>query len=149
MDDLVFDRTEQKKGKLHTALLNRIEDWTGYLAGRLRAQGYETEIAPYRRHGGSEAEAADRWTKEDIPTRPEIDRIRVNVEALQEGFYSLPDWREIVYNNTMDYNQANALEWDLQTIYDWLGRMVSTLDAGWAFGIAHTGLYAKEGYDAG
>ena len=61
----------------------------------------------------------------DFPTRGEVDRIRRNVDALQAGFYSLPDWREIVYNNTLGYEQANALEWDLYTIYVWLERMVA------------------------
>lgn len=67
----------------------------------------------------------DYWTREDLPTRGEVDRIRRNVDALQAGFYSLPDWREIVYDNTMHYTQANALEWDLQRLYDWLRAMVS------------------------
>ena len=61
----------------------------------------------------------------DFPYRSEIDRIRHNVDNLQQGFYSLPDWREIVYNNTIDFNQANALEWDLQTIDIWLQRMMA------------------------
>ncbi len=58
------------------------------------------------------------WYQSDIPTRGEIDRIRRNVDALQTGFARLPDWREILYNNTVDFGQANALEWDLQRIYD-------------------------------
>ena len=65
------------------------------------------------------------WIESDIPYRSEIDRIRRNVDALQTGFQSLADWRDIIYNNTMDFNQANALEWDLQRIYDWLQAMAS------------------------
>lgn len=65
------------------------------------------------------------WTREDFPTRREVDRIRRNVDALQAGFYSIPDWREIVYNNKLDFNQANAIEWDLDRIYVWLERMVA------------------------
>ena len=67
----------------------------------------------------------DLWIESDIPYRSEIDRIRRNVDALQTGFQSLADWRDIIYNNTMDFNQANALEWDLQRLYDWLQAMAS------------------------
>ena len=67
----------------------------------------------------------DLWIESDIPTRSDIDRIRRNVDALQTGFQSLADWRDIIYNNTMDFNQANALEWDLQRLYDWLQAMAS------------------------
>jgi hypothetical protein len=65
------------------------------------------------------------WYQSDIPTRGEIDRIRRNVDALQTGFARLPDWREILYNNTVDFGQANALEWDLQRIYDWMNAMTA------------------------
>lgn len=64
------------------------------------------------------------WIESDIPYRSEIDRIRTNVDALQTGFASLPDWRDIIYNNTMTFGQANVLEWDLQRLYDWLQSMV-------------------------
>lgn len=102
------------KGAWNYTDFNRIEEWTEYLSERLRSQGYSITVL-----------VKTDWAKEDFPTRPEVDRIRANVAALQESFYSLPDWREIVYNNTMDFNQANALEWDLQTIYNWLMRMVA------------------------
>lgn len=113
MQPLIYDRTEQSKGKLSAAMLTRIETWTAYLSGLLAEYGY-LAVVDVRE---------ETWQMSDIPTRGDIDRIRRNVDALQNGFYSLPDWREIVYNNTMDYVQANALEWDLQTLYDWLQRM--------------------------
>ena len=92
---------------------NRLETWTTYLAAQLRSYGYAVTVTTRE------------WTRTDYPTRTEVDRIRRNVEALQQGFYNLPDWREIVYNNTLGYEQANALEWDLHTIYVWLERMVA------------------------
>lgn len=100
-------------GALNYVMLNRIEQWTQYLAAQLRAHGYSVAVETRT------------WTRADYPTRGEVDRIRRNVEALQQGFYSLPDWREIVYNNTLDFGQCNALEWDLQSIYTWLQRMTS------------------------
>ena len=93
---------------------NRLEQWTTYLSAQLRSYGYSVTVKTRE------------WTRTDYPTRTEVDRIRRNVDALQAGFYSLPDWREIVYNNTLGYEQANALEWDLQSIYTWLQRMVAS-----------------------
>ncbi len=93
---------------------NRLETWTAYLAAQLRSYGYSVTVQTRT------------WTRTDRPTRSEVDRIRRNVDALQAGFYSLPDWREIVYDNTLGYDQANALEWDLQRLYDWLRAMVSS-----------------------
>lgn len=93
---------------------NRLETWTTYLAAQLRSYGYAVTVTTRE------------WTRTDYPTRTEVDRIRRNVEALQQGFYNLPDWREIVYNNTLGYEQANALEWDLQRVYDWLRAMAGS-----------------------
>lgn len=68
------------------------------------------------------------WRMTDFPTQPEIDRIRNNVNKLQNCFFSIPTWREIIFNSTMDFNQANALEWDLQQIYDWLNAVVNAYE---------------------
>lgn len=111
MDNLIFDRT--KPVWQNVADWNRIESWTAYLAEQLHAYGYIATVT------------TKAWTMTDFPTRTEIDRIRTNIEALQTGFYSLPDWRDIMYNNTLDFNQCNAWEWDLQRINDWLSAMVS------------------------
>ena len=114
MQQLVYDRTKETAGKCNADMLNRLEQWTIYLAAQLRGYGYAVTVATRT------------WTRTDYPTRGEVDRIRRNVDALQAGFYSLPDWREIVYDNTLGYDQANALEWDLQRLYDWLRAMVSS-----------------------
>lgn len=65
-----------------------------------------------------------RWYEKDIPKQSDIDRIRRNVDALQNGFLSLPDWEKIIYNTTMDYNQANSLEWNMKQLYMWLENVV-------------------------
>lgn len=111
MDNLIFDRT--KPVWQNVADWNRIESWTDYLAEQLHAYGYIATVT------------TKAWTMTDFLTRTEVDRIRANIDALQTGFYSLPDWREIVYNNTLDFNQCNAFEWDLHAIDVWLGRMVA------------------------
>lgn len=112
-DTEITEWMQTSDGALNFVMLNRLETWTAYLAAQLRSYGYSVTVQTRT------------WTRTDYPTRTEVDRIRRNVDALQAGFYSLPDWREIVYNNTMHYTQANALEWDLHTIYVWLGRMVA------------------------
>lgn len=112
VDNLIFDRSAPVAQ--NAADWNRLETWTAYLAAQLRSYGYSVTVQTRT------------WTRTDYPTRGEVDRIRRNVDALQAGFYSLPDWREIVYNNTLGYEQANALEWDLQSIYTWLQRMVAS-----------------------
>lgn len=120
LPELVFDRTESdvqeysEKGTLSVSQLNRVEQWTSYLAEQLRLYGYSVTI----KSRGSE------WSVKDKLTRSEADRIRQNIDLLQSSFVSLPDWRNIIYNNTLNYEQANALEWDLQRIYDYLDAMI-------------------------
>lgn len=92
--------------------LNRIQDWAQYLAGLLTLWGYPAQ-----------AQSKRRWLDGDIPNRPEIDRIRRDVDALQGAFLPLPDWREILYANSMGWRKANDIEWDLQALETWLGRL--------------------------
>ena len=68
------------------------------------------------------------WEMKDFPTRSEVDRIRRNVDQLQAGFASIYGWREIVYNNVLNFNQMNALEWDLQQLYACLQRILANVD---------------------
>jgi hypothetical protein len=120
MDTLVYDRTavdvagETRKAYILASDLNRIEEWTRYLADLLHSYGYSVAVT-----------TKTNWAVTDFPTPGELNRIRRNIDALQTGFYALPDWREIVDNNTLDFGQANVMEWDLQRIYDWLTAMAS------------------------
>lgn len=95
--------------------LNRIEYNTRYLYDWLQENGYGTRTVTTKTD----------WTKEDIPRWSDIQRIRENVDYLQECYFAIPEWREIVYNNTIDSDQMNAFEWDLHLIDLWLSRMVS------------------------
>lgn len=112
------ERTEWLEGRMKGAWnvsdLNRIENWTIYLTDFLAQQGYTANTFLRR----------TAWTKADFPTRSDIGRIRRNVEALQNCFFALPDWCEIVYNGTMNFDQANVLEWDLGRIEIWLQELV-------------------------
>lgn len=95
--------------------LNRIEYNTRYLYDWLQQEGYGTRALTTKTN----------WTKEDIPRWSDIKRIRENVDYLQECYFAIPEWREIVYNSTIDSGQMNAFEWDLHLIDLWLSRMVS------------------------
>lgn len=140
MDNLIWNHSKYEPW--NASDFNRLEQWTAYLAAQLRGYGYAASVTPRAEvpeqtyplydeaieaiTGYYTIPAHTEWLMSDFPTRTEVDRIRRNVDALQNGFYSLPDWREIVYNNTLGYEQANALEWDLQAIYTWLQRMVAS-----------------------
>ena len=50
----------------------------------------------------------------DFPTRTQIDRIRKNIEILKSFCTSILT-ETIIYNNTLNYEQANALE---KILYD-------------------------------
>ena len=93
--------------------LNRIENWTRFLAGMLSENGYDIFIK------------TKVWSMHSIPYQKEIDRMRRNIERLHLGYSMLPDWRQITYTNSLDFGQVNILEWDLMTIYTWLSRMVA------------------------
>lgn len=95
--------------------LNRIEYNTRYCYDWLQQQGYGTQTLTTKTD----------WTKEDIPLWSDILRVRQNVDYLQECFFAIPEWREILYNNTIDADQMNAFEWDLHLIDLWLSRLVS------------------------
>lgn len=92
--------------------LNRIETATAFLRDRLSGLGYLVSLL-----------CKTDWQAGDLPPRGEIDRVRGNIDALQWAFYSLPDWREVAYNATVDAGQLNAWEWDLHILGVWLDRM--------------------------
>lgn len=121
--------TGQMKGAWNTTDLDRIESWTTYLRDLLAQHGYTAKVVV----------KSTGWSETDIPRQSDIDRIRGNVDALQSGFVSLPDWREIVYDDLIDIDRANALEWDLQRLYVWFQTMVEASyikQAGTLFAVA-------------
>ncbi|MDD4688317.1 MAG: hypothetical protein PHE51_01035 [Eubacteriales bacterium] len=122
MDNLIFDR--ERPVPLNFEDLNRIESWTQYLYEYLRSLGYVISVH------------TTTWEIKSIPWRAEIDRVRQNIITLHETFILLPDWREISFTNSLDFEQVNVLEWDLQLIYNWLSRMVSAF---WYSGELYSG----------
>lgn len=89
------------------------------------------------------------WAVGEYPTPTQLERIRSNINALQDVWFAIPEWRELmaVYRpdgrETINAEQVNAQEWDLQQMYDYLQAMVMVFDlkqAGTPFMIAG-GLY--------
>lgn len=64
------------------------------------------------------------WERIDIPTRSDIDRLRRNIDAMNIG---LIPWKDIAFNDTIDYNQLNTWEWDLQIVLERLLKIESAL----------------------
>jgi len=104
------------KGAYSAADINRVESVTRLLIDKLDSYGY-TKPPPRI--------TKTNWTMTDTPTRADIDRIRDNINYLQGIFVAIPEWRDILYNNTMGFEQANTLEWDLYHIDLWLQRMAA------------------------
>lgn len=112
MDNLIFDRlsndvdnalnnpnsTRDLKGAYNYSDLNRVESWCEYLQHFLEIWGFKKELIVKKD-----------WNIRDYPTRTEIDRIRNNINTLK-SFCQAIQTENILYNNTLNYEQANALE---------------------------------------
>lgn len=101
--------------------LNRVDDWTKYVHDKLYKLGYNAPIS---------TRAA--WKYGDYPTVGEMARIRNNINSLRNHFFSPPEWRELkpVYRDdgreTINAQQVNAQEWDLQILNDMIDTMVAS-----------------------
>lgn len=112
MDNLIFDRLSSDvdnalnnpnnsnflKGAYNYTDLNRVETWCGYIQTILNEYGKNVSV-----------ETKTNWNMTDYPTRTQIDRIRNNLDTLKEVCYAITT-EEILYNNTLNYEQANTLE---------------------------------------
>ena len=108
--------------------LNRIEDWTKWLAEMLNYYGYKCTIST----------VPTRWDDTDNIFCFDDHMLRIinNVTALRDAFAQLPDWRELELKMFPDWQDANNIEWDLSRVYVWVGRMVSTF---WYSGEVYAG----------
>jgi len=117
MDNLIFDRLASDvdnalnnpnssynlKGAYNCSDLNRVEAWCEYLQYVLSQYGFTEKLVIKKD-----------WNFRDYPTRTEIDRIRSNIDTLKEFCYAI-NTEEIIYNNTLNFEQANILE---KVLYD-------------------------------
>jgi len=116
------------KGSMNITDLNRIESNTNALAIILDSYGYNITLT-----------VKTDWQISDLFTLEELNRIRYNVDALQNIFITLSEWIPIEYVNTMDYVKTNALEWNIYQIDRYLEFMISSF---WYSGE----IYSGEGY---
>lgn len=135
MEQLNYNHTAQEFWNYSD--LNRVEEWTQYLCDRLNTYGYGVKIAPKT------------WSIGEYPTPTQLERIRSNINALQDVWFAVPEWRELMAahrpdgRETINAEQVNAQEWDLQQMHDYLQAMVMVFElkqAGSPFMIAG-GLY--------
>ena len=117
MDDLIYDRSASDvetalnnpgssthlKGSYNFTDLNRVESWCEYLMNILKKYGFSRNLV-----------IKTNWNMRDYPTRTHIDRIRNNIKTLKDFCYALTT-ETIIYNNTLNYEQANVLE---KILYD-------------------------------
>lgn len=135
MEQLNYNHTDQDFWNYSD--LNRVEEWTQYLCDSLNTYGYKMEITPKT------------WAVGEYPTPKQLERIRSNINALQDVWFAVPEWRELMAvhrpdgRETINAEQVNAQEWDLQQMHDYLQAMVAAFNlkqAGTPFMIAG-GLY--------
>lgn len=113
MEQLIYDRTRidvetalnnpgssiHLKGSYNFTDLNRVESWCEYLTNVLRTYGFSENLV-----------IKTNWNIRDYPTQTHIDRIRDNISTLKEYCFALINNETIIYNNTLNYIQANTLE---------------------------------------
>jgi hypothetical protein len=136
MDDLIYDRLLSDvetalnnpgsivhlKGSYNYIDLNRVEQWCEYLKDILSKYGFAETLT-----------IKTNWNLKDFPTRIQIDRIRHNIDKLKDFCYGIIT-ETIIYNNTMDYEQANVLEKILYDINQYFKQMNTILNLPYNFG---------------
>ena len=127
MDNLIYDRlssdvdtalnnpdsTSSLKGAYNYTDLNRVETWCEYIENILIEYGFVGGLVLKKN-----------WNIRDYPTRTHIDRIRNNIKTLRDYCRGL-ETEVIVFNNTMNYVQANFLF--LQTDTTTQDRFIDTI----------------------
>ena len=96
----VENRIENPKGALSHTMLNRIENNSQHLAALLNSYNYKVEI-----------DVKIDWAREDYFRPSDLDRIKQNLIALKDAYYSLPSTPSLVTGKkTINYVDANNLE---------------------------------------
>lgn len=139
---LVTYRTQQDvternpKGYYAASDLNRVGYAVEYLAGRLKESGVTVTVSPVLT-----------WTDMDWGTPTAMKAYLADVQTMR-GALKLAESTPTVPEDMekLTYTEANQIEMILLALDTHIKNMLMTLDAGWALGLAYTGLYAKEAY---
>lgn len=120
------------RGAYNASDMNRVESAVTALAASLNAAGYSVMVT-----------TKTDWALTDIPTPTDMQRYLDNVSAIRSALIILTTTP--VAPTTMDgllWSTANDIEKILADV-DWLiDQMKANVNAGWAIGTSHTGLYA-------
>lgn len=108
------------KGCLNVLDINRIEENIAYLSERLIELDFPNNLI------------IKRWSKDNLPTDAEIQRIIGNVKELITTFYQLND-APIVPSTLLSYDNVNALERNIDLIKYLLDCMVGSFKKSGAF----------------
>lgn len=101
------------KGCLNVIDINRIEENIAYISKKLVELAYPSTIS------------AKRWTKDNLPTELDIQRIIQNVRSLITAFYQ-PSNAPTLPSTMLSYNDINALERNIDLIKYLLDCMVAS-----------------------
>lgn len=116
--DPIFDRIQSDlnassgKGYLNYDDLNRIEGNCEILKDLLLGYGYSSTTTTFKT-----------WAMADFPYPDEIDRIRNNVKAVSNAFYTFTP--EIVFYDTLKFNDVNTLEELLSKVNAFINLMLN------------------------
>lgn len=110
--------TDDLKGCLNLSDLNRIEGNIEYLSTILTNYGYEVE------------NDSKQWTREDLPTTEDLERIADNIKALVDCFSGYDSFVTIPHN-IISHEDINNLEYNLHLLKQLLdGMEASFLSSG-------------------
>lgn len=104
-DKILLVLEEKGKPRLNWGDLDRIEINCRYIAEQLNLYGYKVTII-----------TKTDWIMDDFPYQTQIKRIRDNINALISAYHKLINSPEIVYWNSLNWQDANSLEQNLENL---------------------------------
>ena len=107
----IINKTE--KGFYNATDLNRVEEWCEYLANTLTSYSYPVTI-----------KVKKDWHISDFPNEVEVERIRRNVNALKQAYYSFTQIPENL--EYMTWKKANSIEKILNEIDTLINNMIAS-----------------------
>lgn len=130
IDTLITDRTQA--GHYDITDLNRVGEAMYYIADRLRSCGLDIEVSP-----------RTDWVWTDRATPAAAKRYLNNLRKIRKALVLFTTTPEVPTGaRPFNAQEANDIERILADV-DWLiDQMKANVNAGWAIGTSHTGLYA-------
>lgn len=112
MEELIYDRTQldidfdTEKGGYNFSDLNRIEKWCEYLSNLLNKLSYNNII-----YVKTDWEMPDLMTEQNSPTEAQMERIRTNLIALRNAYFTFYETPATPENlDFMNFQKANEVE---------------------------------------